>query len=67
LVDGDGSAEVVYDFFLGTVVWAVAGGCQGADAGSVLLPFVPPEVLVVALVVLWKVSDVMVGCVSFGV
>lgn len=52
LVDGDSGAKVVYDFFLGTVVGAVAGGRQGADAGPVLLPLVPPEVLVVALVVL---------------
>jgi hypothetical protein len=59
LVDSDSGAEVVYDFFLRPVVRAVAGGCQSADAGSVLLPFMPPEVLVVALVVLWRVSDVV--------
>lgn len=66
LVDGDGGAEVVYDFFLGTIIGTVAGRCQSADTSSVLLPFVPPEVLVVALVVLWKSVVWRMGIVSRG-
>ncbi len=50
LEQGHGSSEVVQDFLRGLVV-RIAGRLQGADAGTMLAPFVLPEALIVALVV----------------
>lgn len=52
MVDSKGSAEVVDDFLPGDVVGAVAVGGERGDAGAVFVPFVAPEIVVVALVVL---------------
>lgn len=51
LEEADGAGEEVGGF-LGGLVVGVAAGLQSADAGTVLAPFVLPEALVIALVVL---------------